>query len=335
MNAKKLPSGSYRARATTQVNGQRVYKSFTADTKEQAEFLAATWATKKRRSVKNPTVSEAIDNYISHREPVWSPPTTKSYLSMARIIKRDIGRVCVSDMTSEKVQAYLSSLKCSPKTVRNYKTFLIPVLNSVNPDIKYNVVLPQKIPTEYHIPDEESVKHLIENASGDLKVAILLGAVGSLRRGEICALKQEDILRDLHAVYVHADMVIDKNRKWVYKPTPKTSSSIRKVDLPKEIIDLIPDKPGFIIGKDPDWITRTFGRYARRMGLQCRFHDLRHYCASYLHSIGVPDAYIQERGGWHTDQTLKNVYRHTLTDKVNVFAKKSNKAFAESFKGVI
>ena len=36
MNARKLPSGSWRARATAIIDGKRVYKSFTADTKEDA-----------------------------------------------------------------------------------------------------------------------------------------------------------------------------------------------------------------------------------------------------------------------------------------------------------
>lgn len=335
MNAKKTANGKYRARATAQVNGERVYKSFTADTKEQAEFLAASWATKKIRSAKNPTISEAIDAFINHREPILSPPTIRSYISMAKVIKADIGRICVSEMTSEKLQAYISKIDRAPKTVKNYSTFLIAVLNSVNPDIKYNVVLPRRTPTQYLVPDEKAVKALIENAPQDLKLAILLGAVGGLRRGEICALKQDDVLRDLHAVYIHADVVMDKNRKWIYKPTPKTSSSIRKVDLPKQIIDMIPENDGFIFPHSPNWLTQHFKRYARTMGLECRFHDLRHYCASYLHSIGVPDQYIQERCGWSSDTTLKNVYRNTLPDKVNMFAKKSNKAFENSFSDVI
>ncbi|MCB7523198.1 tyrosine-type recombinase/integrase [[Clostridium] hylemonae] len=46
-----------------------------------------------------------------------------------------------------------------------------------------------------------------------------------------------------------------------------------------------------------------------------RFHDLRHYSASIQHALGIPDAYIMERGGWETDGTLKSIYRHTLKDK--------------------
>jgi len=46
-----------------------------------------------------------------------------------------------------------------------------------------------------------------------------------------------------------------------------------------------------------------------------RFHDLRHYQASILHAMGVPDKYIMERGGWKTDSTLKNIYQHTMDAK--------------------
>ena len=34
-----------------------------------------------------------------------------------------------------------------------------------------------------------------------------------------------------------------------------------------------------------------------------------------MHAIGVPDAYIMERGGWGNDGTLKNVYRHAMEDQ--------------------
>lgn len=59
-----------------------------------------------------------------------------------------------------------------------------------------------------------------------------------------------------------------------------------------------------------------FKKALDRSGLpHFRFHDLRHYQASILHAMGVPDKYIMERGGWKTDSTLKNIYQHTMSDK--------------------
>lgn len=337
MNARKLPSGSWRARATAIIDGKRVYKSFTADTKEDAEFQAAVWQTKKKRSEKFPTLSEAIDAFISHREPILSPSTIAGYISLGEQIKSDLGRFCVSEISNEKLQAYVAeiSLTKSPKTVKNYKTFLLSVLNSCLPERKYHIQMPRKSPNEYHIPSENAYRMLLDNSTGDLHLAILLGGIGGLRRGEICALKQEDILRDFNAIYIHSDMVKDKNKKWVHKAMPKSESSIRRVELDKSIIDQIPTNDGYIFPHDPDWITRNFGRFARRMGLNCNFHSLRHYCVSYLHAVGIPDQYIQQRVGHRTDQTLKNVYRNLIEEKSISFAKKANNAFAKSLSDVI
>ena len=58
-----------------------------------------------------------------------------------------------------------------------------------------------------------------------------------------------------------------------------------------------------------------------------RFHDLRHYCASVQHALGVPDAYIMQRGGWGNDRVLKEVYRHALKDKVSEMDDKANNYF--------
>ena len=61
-------------------------------------------------------------------------------------------------------------------------------------------------------------------------------------------------------------------------------------------------------------LTRQFVTLRKRLGLSCRFHDLRHYYASFQHAIGVPDQYIMQSGGWQSDAILKSVYRNTLGD---------------------
>lgn len=58
-----------------------------------------------------------------------------------------------------------------------------------------------------------------------------------------------------------------------------------------------------------------------------RFHDLRHYSASIMHAIGVPDVYIMERGGWSSDKTLKKIYRNSLSDYQEKYTTKTNAYF--------
>ncbi len=44
-------------------------------------------------------------------------------------------------------------------------------------------------------------------------------------------------------------------------------------------------------------------------------HKLRHYFASEMSTLGVPDADILRLGGWETDSVMKSVYRHSMMEK--------------------
>lgn len=153
--------------------------------------------------------------------------------------------------------------------------------------------------------------------------------------GSTLSKDQEELLYDFSAVYVHTDVVKDPAGKWVHKEMPKNASSIRRIVLPSEIIEEIGhgDPEEFVYGKTPTAITNAFDYLRKKLGLQCRFHDLRHYAASILHAIGMPDQYIMERGGWSTDGTLKAVYRNVLTDKNKVFTDKANEYFRGNILG--
>ena len=58
-----------------------------------------------------------------------------------------------------------------------------------------------------------------------------------------------------------------------------------------------------------------------------RFHDLRHYAASIMHAIGVPDQYILQRGGWSSDNVMKTVYRNAIDIETVRQTKKINEHF--------
>lgn len=334
MKAVKLSSGNYRARARKTINGKQITKSFTAPSKKEAEFLAAEWLMKKHEDITLPTLDKAIDTFMENRSEILSPSTLRSYEYIAAAYKEKLGRIIIDDITSEMLQAFINELATSksPKTVKNYSTFINSVLASAAPNKRFKVTLPKKTHNQYAVPCDNDLKRLLDNSDKELHLAILLGSVGGLRRGEICALRQKDILRDLSAVYIHADMVRTSSGLWVYKPTPKTASSVRKVDLPRSIINQIPtgEPDEYIIHITPAALTDRFVRLRDKLGLSCRFHDLRHYFVSYAHANGMPDQYIQELGGWSTDNTLKSVYRNTFADKKNRFIKDYKDSICET-----
>ena len=332
-NAKKLPSGSWRVQAFSHkdpVTGKRIYKSFTASTKAEAQRMAAEFMCSSREVDGNPTVMECVDSYIESKSGVLSPSTVRGYV---RIKKRlaPLAGTRIQDLRSPDVQYLISDLSrtLSPKSVRNIHSLLMSSIRQAG-DFHFRVTLPSRRPVEYHTPTDTDVKRLIDSAGHDLRIAILLAATGTLRRGEVCALDYSDVLYDFNAVYVHRDMVQDKDNRWIIKEMPKTSGSIRRVQLPKEVIQVIGRGDGFVYPHSPAVLTNSFTALRNRLGLKCRFHDLRHYAASVMHAIGVPDQYIMERGGWTDDRVLKEVYRNTLSDKTKQFTAMTNKYLSEN-----
>ena len=45
-----------------------------------------------------------------------------------------------------------------------------------------------------------------------------------------------------------------------------------------------------------------------------RFHDLRHYSASQMHLSGIPDKYIEARGGWRDGSSVMKRTYQTVID---------------------
>lgn len=78
----------------------------------------------------------------------------------------------------------------------------------------------------------------------------------------------------------------------------------RTIEFPRFVIDIALNNStnGKVVPLVPDSITKRFIDTIKLLDIpRFRFHDLRHYGASILHAIGVPDQYIIQRGGWSTD----------------------------------
>ena len=74
--AKKLPSGSWRCLIYTgEENGKRKYKSFTASTKKEAEFMATQFVMNQKEHEEKNTLKfkDAMKHYNSPKENVLSP----------------------------------------------------------------------------------------------------------------------------------------------------------------------------------------------------------------------------------------------------------------------
>ena len=323
--AKKLPSGSWRClvydhtEEIAQKDGtkkkKRIYESFTADTRKEAEYLAAEFALKKnsRDSACKLTYKEALNKYIQEREAILSPATVREYKRSGNrdlIALHDI-RLC--DMTQDIVQAAINqeALSHSPKSVRNMHGLLSAVLNAYRPDFILKTDLPKRVRPKIYVPSDDEIQQLMTYVKGDImEIPILLAAFGPMRRGEICALDSDHVSGTI--VHVEYAMVLNSQKKWVIK-RPKSYAGDRFIDFPQFVIDKLKSRDGRIVDLHPSQISDRFTDILKKAGLpHFRFHDLRHYCASIQHALGIPDVYIMQRGGWGNDGVLKSVYRHAM-----------------------
>lgn len=333
----ELPSGNVRVQVYdyTDSQGKRHYKSFTGASGKEAREKANRWKIlrdsqeKQREDI---TVSEAVARYIDIKSAVLSPATHREYLATEkRYFADSIGKKHLSEVKSASIQIWISNLTrqgLSAKTVRNAYGLLSATLDMFAPDLRIKITLPQRQKPDLYCPNDEDIKKLLEAIEGtDLEIAVLLAAFGPLRRGEICALTDKDITGN--TIKVRHSMVMGPDKTWCIKQ-PKTKDSTREIEMPRFVMDKIKGKKGQIVNMHPNMLTDHFGTAISKINIpRFRFHDLRHYAASIMHAIGVPDQYILQRGGWTSDGVMRSVYRNVI-DLENIRqTQKINKHFSD------
>ncbi len=335
-------SGKYRHQiAYYDDSGNRKVKSFTADTLDEARVAAFQWKKSHNNDERKPiiTVAAAVQKYIDMKRNVLSPSTVRNYVRIHdnQIENNSIGSIHIDKLTNTDVQIWISTLSeiHSPKTVRNIFTLFKSSIEMFMPDIRFRITLPAKIKTDLRCPNDEDIRKLLSlmrekyGSGSDMEICLYLAAFGTLRRGECAALHSDDI--EGNVIHINKCMVEDEYDCWTIKTT-KTYSSTRAVELPQFVIDMIKDKKGRIVHYNPDQITSHFRRCVEASGIEyIRFHDLRHYSASIMHAIGVPDQYIMDRGGWSSDNVMKVVYRNVIDIEKARQTVKINNYFKDNF----
>ena len=332
MRAKKLPSGSWRCQVMK--DGQK--KSFTVkdptkNGKRQCELMAAQWAkTKKSASNGSITIGEAVGRFIDTRRNILSASTIRTYDGIAKNLIEPIADMPVYNISNERLQRWMSeiALTHSAKSCANVRSLLTASIRMFINDFNLKLDIPQRKAFEYRTPTDAEVQRLIERARGtEMEKAIYLAAMGTLRRGEICALTKQDISGN--TVKINKSLCQVKGGEYILKGT-KNAQSTRTVQLPKKVIDiLLASETDNVVSMTPSAVSNRFEHLQKECGIEnrFRFHDLRAYAASSRHCAGIPDVYIMADGGWKTDTILKRVYRRTMDDKRKEFSSVANRYY--------
>lgn len=313
MKIEKLPSGSYRIRKM--YKGKAYTVTFDGKpTQKEAIKAMADELEKVQSKHKSMTFQAAAEEYIDLKRNVLSPSTIRGYHGIIKQISKKFLEKNIHDITALDIQSEINRMakKHSPKTVRNHHGFISAVLSMFCPNLKITTTLPQKVKDEPYIPSDEDIRKILNYSRGTMfEIPIVLACYG-MRRSEICALTVNDIDGDV--VKINKAMVQDENKEWIIKTT-KTTASTREIIIPEDVAAKIKEQ-GYVYKGYPNSITCFLYKAQDSLELpHFSIHKLRHYFASKMSALNIPEADIMRMGGWETDHVMKSVYRHSMIRK--------------------
>lgn len=328
MKIEKLPSGSYRIRKMYKGKSYSITTDYKPTQKEAIQLMAQE-LDKQPTSKFHMTFKEAAVRYVDIKKNVLSPRTVKDYMEYPDKLSPDFTGLLITDISQMDIQKEINRLSSgrAPKTVRNYHGFISAVLGTFRPELKICTTLPQRVKNDPYIPSSEDIRSILKHSEGtEYEVPLKLACYG-MRKSEICALTIEDIEGDV--IHINKALVLNEKNEWVLKST-KTTASTRDIVVSQELIKKIQDQ-GYIYKGFPNNIAKFLTKAQKQLGIKhFSLHKLRHYFASQMSAIGIPEADIMAMGGWETDHVMKSVYRHKMLDKEEDNKRKASKALSDA-----
>lgn len=229
----------------------------------------------------------------------------------------------------------------SPKTVLHHHRVLHLALKQavrwqlLNRNPCDAVLAPRPLPREMHALDEVQTLTLLDGAVGtELHAPLVIAASTGLRRGELLALRWQDVDLAAATLAVRQSVVESRAGDLSFK-LPKTPKSRRVVALPQMAVRILMEhhrsqlETKLAIGSayadhnlvfprldgrpwSPDAFSCAFRALTRRLQLPIRLHDLRHTHATQLLRQGIHPKIVSERLGHATVAITLDTYSHVL-----------------------
>jgi integrase len=268
------------------------------------------------------------------------PSTLSDYESCLRVhLVPFFGTRALDDIDVDLVDLFIADKRAegkAPKSIRNYLGLLHAIIAfslrrnwcSANAVAAVDKPRHQRRRDIRYLNGDELRALLVATTDTPLgtleRTLYLTAAMTGLRRGELLALRWEDV--DFDAGLIRVRRTFSRGQFG----TPKSSSSWRAVPLAAEVSDALyrhsresrfrgnsdlvfahPERGGTL---DPSRVRKRFIRTAERAGLRpVRFHDLRHTFGTRLAAAGAPLRAIQEWMG-HSDQRTTLIYADYAPD---------------------
>ena len=309
----------------------------------------------------NITVSDWLQKWLEvYIVPTVSPTTLVGYKGMIRrYIDPLIGHLQIQEMNALAVQIWVNKLKVSPSsgeplTAGTIKHTYHVLRGAMDKAVQAGLIhrspcagiqLPKGEKKKPVIYDETQIQQLLDFARGtEMELINDLELCMGMRRGELLGCQWQDIDWDKNQIHIIRSRVAVDGKSVVKQP--KTESGTRTVDVPEILMKKLKAhkiqcmeqkirvgrrllEEDFIIvhpdGKPiyPEYVSQLFTKLQKRANLpKCRFHDLRHLCASIMVKQGVEVKVAQERLGHKDITTTMNIYAHVLPGSAREAAEK-------------
>lgn len=349
MKAKKLPSGSWNVQVFvgTDQNGKRIRKSFTAPTKKEAEYLAASFKAHHQEITRDSSammLTEAIDRYIEFKGGTLSPSTVRGYRNVQKNNFKSIMYLKLNKLTVNKIQAAINKEigNKKPKTIQNQIGFIKSVLKMYIPTLSLSsITLPQKEKYEAQELTMKEVICLLKAIQNDsCAVPLYLAICGGLRASELLGLTWMDYNTVRRTISVRKAIVPDENNDLVKKGT-KTVESKRTFEIPDFLAEMLDkniniDQNTPILTVSLQCVRTHLDKLCRKNNIpHVRLHDLRHINASIMGFLNIPLKYALERGGWDDINTMDKIYQYSFSDERKMVDDKINNFFTDALKDAL
>ena len=259
-----------------------------------------------------------------------------------------LGKVQINLLQTSQVQRWINDLNkkkgLAPKTIRNVFNILnaamkkAVVLQMIQRNPCDGVVLPKGVPAVRNVYSPAQINAVLQATKGtDVHIIAVLGLTVGLRRGELAALRWEDVDFENGIIHVRTNRVVAAGK--VYEKNPKSKAGKRDLYVHSDTLNVLKEEyakyladkeeqgaafknSGRVIRKsdgsayNPDSILQKWERYAKRNNLPyIPLHAMRHTCATTMNAAGVNAKVLQEYIG-HSDFNLTyNVYTHVLPEQ--------------------
>ena len=298
------------------------------------------------------TVNQHLDRYYSDvMLHTLRPKTLAAYESLIRVhIKPALGSIKLSQLRPDHIQSFYSSKLnsgLSNRTVHFIHSILHKALKQAvkwglmvrNPvDLVEPPAVKRKPPVTWTVEQAREFLNLVKDHRF-YPIYVLAMATG-MREGELLGLYFEDVNFETGTIHVQR-AVQNVPGRGTFLSEPKTKKAKRAIPLPEYALRILKEhcdrqnrNQGFIFTTrngtpfSPRNLVRHFKEVVRSSDLpEIRFHDLRHYHATYLLSQNIHPSIVQQRLGHSSVLLTLDTYSHVLPSMQDEAARKTNEMF--------